>query len=56
LATIFGGIILGVGVGLIIGNGGSLDGIERVAIVWDEGIVHGFDEDALITILILTLA
>jgi len=33
LATIFGGIILGVGVGLIIRNGGSLDGTEIVAIL-----------------------
>jgi len=33
LATVFGGIILGIGVGLIIRNGGSLDGTEIVAIV-----------------------
>lgn len=33
LATIFGGIILGIGVGLIIRNGGSLDGTEIVAIL-----------------------
>ena len=33
LAAIFGGIILGVGVGLIIRYGGSLDGTEMVAIV-----------------------
>ncbi len=33
LATIFGGIILGVGVGMIIRYGGSLDGTEIVAIV-----------------------
>ncbi|MFL0165478.1 YitT family protein [Candidatus Clostridium helianthi] len=36
LATIFGGIILGVGVGLIIRNGGSLDGTEIVAILLDK--------------------
>lgn len=36
LATIFGGIILGVGVGLIIRNGGSLDGTEIVAIILDK--------------------
>ena len=36
LATIFGGIILGTGVGLIIRNGGSLDGTEIVAIILDK--------------------
>lgn len=33
LATIFGGIVLGVGVGLIIRSGGCIDGTESVAIV-----------------------
>jgi Uncharacterized conserved protein len=33
LATVFGGIILGVGVGIIIRYGGSLDGTEMVAII-----------------------
>lgn len=33
LATVFGGIILGLGVGLIIRNGGCLDGTESVAIM-----------------------
>jgi len=33
LATIFGGIILGIGVGLIIRHGGSLDGTEIIAIL-----------------------
>ena len=36
LASIFGGIILGIGVGLIIRNGGSLDGTEIVAIIMDK--------------------
>lgn len=36
LATIFGGIILGIGVGLIIRNGGSLDGTEILAIIGNE--------------------
>lgn len=35
LATIFGGIILGAGVGIIIRNGGSLDGTEIIAIILD---------------------
>ncbi|MBN1045148.1 MULTISPECIES: YitT family protein [Clostridium] len=36
LATIFGGITMGVGVGLIIRNGGSLDGTEIIAIILDK--------------------
>lgn len=36
LAAIFGGIVLGLGVGLIIRNGGSLDGTEIVAIILDK--------------------
>lgn len=36
LASVFGGIILGAGVGLIIRNGGSLDGTEIVAIILDK--------------------
>ncbi len=36
LAAIFGGIIVGVGVGLIIRYGGSLDGTEIVAILMDK--------------------
>lgn len=36
LATVFGGIILGIGVGMIIRYGGSLDGTEIIAIVLDK--------------------
>jgi len=36
LASVFGGIIVGIGVGLIIRYGGSLDGTEVVAIVLDK--------------------
>lgn len=36
LATVFGGIILGVGVGIIIRTGGSLDGTEIIAIILDK--------------------
>lgn len=39
LATVFGGIVLGIGVGLIIRYGGSLDGTEIVAIVLNKGTV-----------------
>jgi uncharacterized membrane-anchored protein YitT (DUF2179 family) len=36
LAAVFGGIILGVGVGLVIRSGGSLDGTEIMAILFDK--------------------
>lgn len=36
LASVFGGITLGIGVGLIIRNGGSLDGTEIIAIILDK--------------------
>lgn len=36
LATVFGGIVLGVGVGIVIRSGGSMDGTEIVAILLDE--------------------
>jgi uncharacterized membrane-anchored protein YitT (DUF2179 family) len=36
LATVFGGIIVGLGVGLIIRYGGSLDGTEIIAIIMDK--------------------
>lgn len=36
LATVFGGIILGLGVGIIIRSGGSLDGTEIIAIILDK--------------------
>jgi uncharacterized membrane-anchored protein YitT (DUF2179 family) len=39
LAAVFGGVILGIGVGLIIRHGGSLDGTEIVAIVLSKRIV-----------------
>lgn len=35
LAALFGGVFLGVGVGLIIRSGGSLDGTEIIAIIFD---------------------
>ncbi|MGO4540757.1 YitT family protein [Paenibacillus sp. 2TAB19] len=38
LAAIFGGVILGVGVGMVIRFGGSLDGTEIVAIVFNKQI------------------
>lgn len=44
LAAVFGGIILGIGVGLIIRNGGSLDGTEIVAIILDKRISFSIGE------------
>jgi uncharacterized membrane-anchored protein YitT (DUF2179 family) len=44
LASIFGGIILGLGVGLIIRNGGSLDGTEIVAIILNRKVSFSVGE------------
>ncbi|GLC29488.1 YitT family protein [Clostridium omnivorum] len=44
LATVFGGIILGIGVGLIIRNGGSLDGTEIIAIILDKKVSFSIGE------------
>ena len=44
LATIFGGIIVGVGVGLIIRNGGSLDGTEIIAIILEKRTAFSIGE------------
>lgn len=44
LAAVFGGITVGVGVGLIIKNGGSLDGTEIVAIIIDKTTAFSIGE------------
>lgn len=44
LAAVFGGVIMGAGVGLIIRNGGSLDGTEIVAIILDKRISFSIGE------------
>lgn len=44
LATVFGGMILGIGVGLIIRNSGSLDGTEMVAIVLSKNTAFSVGE------------
>ncbi|GED29826.1 YitT family protein [Brevibacillus centrosporus] len=36
LAAVFGGIILGIGVGLVLRNGGSLDGTEIIAVLFNK--------------------
>lgn len=44
LVCVFGGVIVGVGVGLIIRNGGSLDGTEIIAIILDKKIGFSIGE------------
>lgn len=44
LASVFGGIVLGIGVGLIIRNSGSLDGTEMVAIVFNKSTAFSVGE------------
>ena len=57
LAAIFGGIIDGIGVGLIIRAGGSLDGTEIVAIIMDKKSVFSVGEVVMfINLFILSSA
>ena len=57
LAAIFGGIIDGLGVGLIIRSGGSLDGTEIVAIIMDKRSVFSVGEVVMfINLFILSSA
>ncbi|HSN58509.1 MAG TPA: YitT family protein [Clostridiaceae bacterium] len=57
LSSIFGGIINGAGVGLIIRNGGSLDGTEAVAIVLDKRSSFSIGEIVMLfNLFILTAA
>ncbi|MBQ1613919.1 MAG: YitT family protein, partial [Selenomonas sp.] len=57
LAAIFGGIIDGLGVGLIIRAGGSLDGTEIVAIIMDKKSVFSVGEVVMfINLFILSSA
>ena len=54
LAAIFGGIINGAGVGLIIRAGGSLDGTEMIAIIFDKKISFSIGEiDMFFNVFIL---
>ncbi len=48
LATVFGGIVLGFGVGLIIRYGGSLDGTEMVAIMFNKQTVFSVGETVML--------
>lgn len=57
LAAVFGGIILGVGVGLIVRYGGSLDGTEIVAILLDKRTSFSVGEIILVmNLFILSFA
>lgn len=48
LATVFGGIILGAGVGLILRNGGSLDGTEIIALIMNKGTIFSVGQIVMI--------
>ncbi|KAB7709260.1 DUF2179 domain-containing protein [Bacillus aerolatus] len=57
LATIFGGIILGVGVGMVIRNGGALDGTEVLSIVVSKKVPFSVGEIVMfINLFILSSA
>lgn len=57
LAAIFGGIVIGVGVGLVVRYGGILDGMDMIAVVIDRKTVFSVGEAILvINGLIITLA
>jgi uncharacterized membrane-anchored protein YitT (DUF2179 family) len=56
LASVFGGFILGIGVGLIVRYGGSLDGTEIVAIILDKRISFSVGEIILIINLFILSA
>jgi uncharacterized membrane-anchored protein YitT (DUF2179 family) len=47
LAAIFGGLCLGIGVGIIIRNGGAIDGIETIAIIYNKSTGFSIGEIAL---------
>ena len=57
LAAMFGGLVVGLGVGLIIRNGGSLDGTEMVAIILDKRTGFSVGEIIMImNLIIFTIA
>ncbi|WP_371372384.1 YitT family protein [Sporomusa aerivorans] len=56
LASVFGGIILGVGVGLIVRYGGSLDGSEIIAILMDRQTSFSVGEIVLVINLFILSA
>lgn len=56
LASVFGGIIIGIGVGLIVRYGGSLDGTEIVAILLDKRTSFSVGEVVLVINLFILSA
>ncbi len=56
LATVFGGIILGAGVGLILRFGGSLDGTEIIAIILCKGAMFSVGQIVMIFNVFIFLA
>ncbi|CAM3150053.1 YitT family protein [Sporolactobacillus spathodeae] len=57
LAAVYGGIIMGIGVGLVVRNGGSSDGTEILAILFNEKTPFSVGEVVLfINIFIIALA
>ena len=57
LATVFGGIVLGIGVGLVIRYGGSLDGTEILAILFSSKAAFSVGEIIMIiNLMIFTIA
>ena len=53
LSTVFGGIVLGTGVGLVIRNGGSLDGSEILAILFNKATPFSVGEIIMIINLVI---
>lgn len=53
LSTVFGGITLGMGVGLVIRNGGSLDGSEILAILFNKALPFSVGEIIMIINLVI---
>ena len=57
LATVFGGIILGIGVGLVIRSGGVLDGTETLAILLEKKLPLSLGQIVMIfNVIIFTVA
>jgi len=57
LATVFGGLLVGIGVGLVVRNGGSTDGTEILAILVNKGIPFSVGELVMfINVFILSAA
>ncbi|PUB10980.1 YitT family protein [Paenisporosarcina sp. OV554] len=57
LATVFGGIVLGIGVGLVIRYGGSLDGTEILAILFSSKSAFSVGEIIMVfNVMIFTIA